>query len=48
MRVWLTQKALGELFGTTRNNITMHLQDVYNSNEIEESSTSKEFLLVQK
>ena len=46
--LWLTQKALGELFGTTRNNITMHLQDVYNSNEIEESSTSKEFLLVQK
>ena len=46
--LWLTQKALGELFDTTRNNITMHLQDIYNSNEIEESPTSKEFLLVQK
>ena len=46
--LWLTQKAIGELFDTTRNNITMHLQDIYNSNEIEEVSTSKEFLLVQK
>ena len=46
--LWLTQKALGELFDTTRNNITMHLQDIYISSELEENSTSKEFLLVQK
>ena len=46
--LWLTQKALGELFNTTRNNITMHLQYIYNSNELEENSTSKDFLLVQK
>lgn len=26
----------------------LHLQDIYNSNEIEEIPTSKEFLLVQK
>ena len=46
--LWLTQKALGELFDTTRNNITMHLQDIYSSNELDENSTSKDFLLVQK
>ena len=46
--LWLTQKALGELFNTTRNNITMHLQDIYSSNELEENSTSKDFLLVQE
>ena len=46
--LWLTQKAIGELFDTTRNNITMHLQDIYNSNELDENSTSKDFLLVQK
>ena len=46
--LWLTQKAIGELFNTTRNNITMHLQDIYNNNELEENPTSKEFLLVQK
>ncbi len=46
--LWLTQKALGELFNTTRNNITMHIQDIYSSNELDENSTSKDFLLVQK
>lgn len=34
--LWLTQKLLGELFDTTRNNITMHLQDIYNSDELDE------------
>ena len=46
--LWLTQKALGALFNTTRNNITMHLQDIYSSNELDENSTSKDFLQVQK
>ena len=46
--LWLTQKALGELFNTTRNNITMHLQEIYSSDELDENSTSKDFLLVQK
>lgn len=46
--LWLTQKLLGELFNTTRNNITMHLQDIYSSLELEENSTSKDFLQVQK
>ena len=46
--LWLTQKLLGELFDTTRNNITMHLQDIYNSDELDEILTSKDFLLVQK
>ena len=46
--LWLTQKLLGELFDTTRNNITMHLQEIYNSDELDENSTSKDFLLVQE
>lgn len=46
--LWLTQKSMGELFNTTRNNITMHLQEIYKSFELEENSTSKDFLLVQK
>ena len=45
--LWLTQKAIGELFNTTRNNITMHINDIYNTYEMEENSTSKKFLLVQ-
>ncbi len=46
--LWLTQKSIGELFNTTRNNITMHLQEIYKTFELEEDSTSKDFLLVQK
>ncbi len=45
--LWLTQKAIGELFNTTRNNITMHINDIYDSYELEQNSTSKNFLLVQ-
>lgn len=45
--LWLTQKAIGELFNTTRNNITMHINEIYDSYELERSSTSKKFLLVQ-
>ena len=45
--LWLTQKAIGELFNTTRNNITMHINDIYDSYELEQTSTSKKFLLVQ-
>ena len=27
--LWLTQKSIGELFDTTRNNITMHINEIY-------------------
>ena len=40
-------KAIGELFNTTRNNITMHINEIYDSYELEQNSTSKKFLLVQ-
>ena len=46
--LWLTQKLIAELFNTTRNNITMHINDIYNSYELDDNSTSKKFLLVQK
>ena len=39
---------MAELFGTTRNNITMHIKDIYDSKELDEKATSKDFLLVQK
>ena len=45
--LWLTQKAIGDLFNTTRNNITMHINEIYDSYELNESLTSKKFLLVQ-
>ena len=41
--VWLSQKLMAELFGTTRNNITMHLKDIFNR-ELNENSVCKNFL----
>ena len=43
--VWLTQKAMSELFETTRNNITIHIKNIFEENELEENSVSKESLL---
>ena len=36
--VWLTQKAVGELFGKERSVITKHLKNIFNSGELEEKS----------
>ena len=41
--VWLSQKLMTELFGTTRNNITMHLKEILN-NELDKNSVCKDFL----
>lgn len=41
--VWLSQKLMADLFGTTRNNITMHLSNIFEK-ELNENSVCKEFL----
>ena len=46
--VWLTQNAIAELFNTTRNNITMHIGNVFEEGELQEKSVSKESLLTAK
>ena len=46
--IWLTQKKMAELFGTTPQNITMHLKNIYASREINQPATCKDFLQVQQ
>ena len=46
--VWLTRMQMAELFGVTPQNITLHLQNVYKTGELERAATSKDFLLVQQ
>ena len=41
----LTQKSMAKLFDTTRNNITMHLKNIFDDAELNENSVSKEILL---
>ena len=36
--VWLTQKQMSELFDTERSVVTKHLQNIFNSGELEEKS----------
>ena len=46
--VWLTQKLMAELFQTTKQNISLHLINIYEEVELERESTVKDFLTVQK
>lgn len=46
--VWLTQNSMAELFDTTRNNITMHIKNIFDDGELQENSVSRESLLTAK
>jgi hypothetical protein len=46
--VWLTQKLMANLFQTTIPNINMHLTGIFEEGELDEISTIKDFLIVQK
>ena len=43
--VWLTQLQMAELFQTTRNNITLHIKNIFMEQELNAISVSKDFLL---
>jgi hypothetical protein len=43
--VWLTQAQMADLFQTTRNNITLHIANIFKENELAENSVGKESLL---
>ncbi len=46
--VWLTQAQMADLFQSTRNNITLHISNIFKENELEKSSVCKESLLTAK
>ena len=45
--VWLTINLITELFGTTKQNISSHLQNIFDSRELDRSVTVKKILTVQ-
>lgn len=45
--VWLTQKAMGELFGVAKSTISEHLSNVYSNNELNKEATVRNFRTVQ-
>ena len=45
--VWLAQAQMAELFQTTKQNISLHINNAFSEGEIEEWATVKEYLTVQ-
>ncbi|MFA5302894.1 MAG: virulence RhuM family protein [Bacteroidales bacterium] len=45
--VWLTQKAMGELFGVAKSTISEHLTNIYQSGELEKEATVRKIRTVQ-
>lgn len=45
--VWLTQAQMAKLLGTTSQNITLHIKNIYREHELETVRTCKDFLQVQ-
>ena len=45
--IWLTQSQLAEIYKTSRENVTMHISNIYKDNELPKDSTCKKFLQVQ-
>lgn len=45
--VWLTQNQMVELFQTTKQNVSLHINNVYKEGELDKDSTVKEYLTVQ-
>jgi len=46
--IWLTQKKMAELFNCSTDNISLHLKNIYQENEVDRKSTTEEFSAVQK
>ena len=45
--VWLTQQHMAELFQTTKQNVSLHIKNIYEERELERGATVKESLTVQ-
>lgn len=46
--LWLTQLQMGELFGSTPENILIHLKNIFKDKELQEQATTKEYLVVRQ
>ena len=45
--VWLSQAQMVELFQTSKQNISLHIKNIYEEGELDEISTVKDYLTVQ-
>ena len=45
--VWLTQQQMVALFDSTKQNISLHISNIYKEGELQKEATVKEYLTVQ-
>lgn len=45
--LWLTQNQLAEIYDTTQQNISQHIEGIYQDKELDKEATNKKFLLVR-
>lgn len=45
--VWLSQKLIAELFETSKQNVSLHLKNIFDNHELDDNRTVKDFLTVQ-
>lgn len=46
--IWMSQRSIAELYKTSPQNITLHIKNIYEDEELEENSTCKNYLQVQQ
>ena len=46
--IWATQKAMSILFDCSTDNISLHLKNIFNSNELDSNSTTEKISVVQR
>jgi len=46
--LWLSQKQMGELFGTSTDNIGLHLKNIYHDGELDEQATTEDSSVVRQ
>ena len=46
--VWLTQEMIAQLFETTKQNVSLHILNIFEEKELDEKATVKDFLTVQQ
>lgn len=45
--IWLTQRAMAQLFDCSTDNISLHLKNIYQTKELDEAATTEDFSAVQ-
>ena len=46
--IWITQKAMAQLFNCSSDNISLHLKNIYSDKELDPSSTTEKISVVRK